>query len=101
MTSRSYKISRDPYEHAAMRTARRANSTTMKRAKLEHWSDYLSSLSPSSVWEAEILATSRQALRFPLFPDQDSPEDINNTLMAQFFAAKPPPILSTPTLSLF
>ena len=50
---RSCRSSRDPDDDSAMCTARRTYFAAIKKAKFAHWSDYLSSLSPSSVWEAK------------------------------------------------
>ena len=55
--ARSYKSSRDPYDHSAMRSARRSYFSAIKKAKFSHWAEYLSSLTPSSVWEAKRIAS--------------------------------------------
>jgi len=96
--SRTYRSSRDPYDQSALRSARRSYFTSIKKAKFTHWSTYLSSLSPSSVWEARKLASGRQSSRFPSFPDQDTPEGINKALLSHFFPSTPPP--TNPPLSL-
>ena len=58
-------------------------------------------LSPSSVWEARKLAKGSQLPRFPTFPDQDTPEGINQALLAHFFPAPPPPAMAEVTLAPF
>ena len=88
--SRSYRFSRDPYDHSAMRSARSSYFRATKMTKFSHWAEYLSSLSPSSVWEAKRLACGRQQPRFPSFPDKDTPEGINSALLDHFFPAPPP-----------
>ena len=100
-TSRSYKSSRDPYDHSAMRSACRAYFSAIKKAKFAHWAEYLSFLSPSSVWEAKKLACGRQQPRFPSFPDKDTPDGINSALLDHFFPAPPPPTLADVNLSLY
>ena len=100
-TSRSYKSSRDPYNYSAMRSARRSYFSTIKKAKFSHWAEYLSSLTPSSVWEAKKLATGRQQPRFPSFPGEDTPEGINAALLGHFFPAPPPPSLADVNLSAY
>ena len=92
--SRSYRTSRDPYDHSATRSARRSYFGAIKKAKFSHWAEYLSSMSPSSVWEAKKLACSGQQPRFPSFPDKDTPEGINSALLHHFFLAPPPPSLA-------
>ena len=82
-----------------MRSARRSYFGAIKKAKFSHWAEYLSSLSPSSVWEAKKLACGRQQPRFPSFPDKDTPEDINSALLYHFFPAPPPPSLADVNLS--
>ena len=89
--ARSYKSSRDPYDHSAMRSARRSYFSAIKKAKFSHWAEYLSSLTPSSVWEAKRIASGGQQPRFPSFPDKDTPEGINAALLDNFFPAPPPP----------
>jgi len=83
----------------ALRSARRSYFSTIKKAKFAHWSRYLSSLTPSWVWEARKLASGRQNSRFPSFPDQDTPEGINKALLSHFFPSAPPPINAPLTLS--
>ena len=97
--SRSYRSSRDLYDHSAMRSARRSYFAAIKKAKFSHWAEYLSSLSPSSVWEAKRLACGRQQPRFPSFPDKDTPEGINSALLNHFFPAPPPPSSADVNLS--
>ena len=97
--SRSYRSSRDPYDHSAMRSAHRSYFGAIKKAKFSHWAEYLSSNSPSSVWEAKKLACGRQQPRFPSFPEKDTPEGINSALLDHFFPAPPPPSLADVNLS--
>ena len=82
-----------------MQSARRSYFGAIKKAKFSHWAQYLSSLSPSSVWEAKKLACGRQQPRFPSFPDKDTPEGINSALLDHFFPAPPPPSLADVNLS--
>jgi len=97
--SRTYRSSRDSYDQSALRSARRSYFTAIKKAKFAHWSTYLSSLTPSSVWEDRKLASGRQAPRFPSFPDQDTPEGINEALLSHFFPSTPLPTNAPSTLS--
>ena len=99
--SRSFKSSRDPYDHSAMRSARRSYFAAIIKAKFSHWSNYLSSLSASSVWEAKKLACGRQQPRFHSFPDRDTPEGINTALLDHFFPAPPPPTQADVNLTSF
>ena len=99
--SRSFKSSRDPYDYSAMRSARWSYFAAIKKAKFAHWSNYLSSLSPSLVWEAKKLACGRQQPRFPSFSDKDTPDSINTALLDHFFPAPPPPTQADVNLSGF
>ena len=87
--SRYFRSSRDPYDHSAMRSAHRSYFSSIKKAKFAHWAEYLSSLSPSSVWDAKRLTCGRQQPRFPSFPDEDTPDDIKAALLDDFFPAPP------------
>ena len=80
-----------------MRSARRSYFGDIKKAKFSHWAEYLSSLSPSLVWEAKKLACGQQQPRFPSFPDKDTPEGIKSALLYHFFPAPPPPSLADVT----
>ena len=84
-----------------MRSARRSYFSAIKKAKFSHWAEYLSSLSPSSLWEVKKLACGRQQPRFPSFPDRDTPEGINSALLDHFFPAPPLPTLADVNLSPF
>ena len=84
-----------------MRSARRSYFSAIKKAKFSHWAESLSSLTPSSVWEAKRLATGRQQPRFPSFPDKDTPEGINTALLDHFFPAPPPPTCADVNLSTY
>ena len=99
--SRSFRSSRDPYDHFAMCTARRTYFTAIKKAKFAHWSDYLSSLSPLSVWEAKKPACGQQQPRFPSFPDRDTPDGTNVALLDHSFPAPPLPTQADLNLSSF
>ena len=66
---------------------------------MAHWAEYLSSLSPSSVWETKKLACGRQPSRFPSFHGKDTPDGINLALLDHFFVAPPPPTLADVNLS--
>ena len=74
-----------------MRSARRSYFGAIKKAKFAHWSEYLSSHSPSTIWEAKKLACSRQEACFPSFLDKDTPDGINSALLDPFFPAPPLP----------
>ena len=99
--SRSYRSSRDPYYHSAMRSARRSYFGGIKKAKLSHLAEYLSSLSTSSVWKAKRLACGLLQPRFPSFLDKDTPEGINAALLDHFFPAPAPQPLADVNLSPF
>ena len=84
-----------------MRSACRTYFAAIKKVTFSHWAEYLSSISPSSVWEAKKLACGRQAPRFSSFPDKDTPDGINAALLDHFFPAPPPPTLADVNLSTY
>ena len=82
-----------------MCTTRHAYVKGIKKAKHEHWSSFLFSLSPFSVWTARKLAMGSLLPRFPSFPDQDTPQGINQALLSNFFPAPPPRTMVDVTLT--
>ena len=68
----------------------------IKKAKKEHWKNFLVKVGIQDVWTARWLTAGRQPDRFPLFPDASSPMEINTALLSHFFSDKDP----TPTPSI-
>ena len=84
-----------------MPSAHRSYFAAIKKAKFTHWSNYLCSLSPLSLWEAKKLGCGRLQPRFLSFPAKETPDGINAALQDHFFPAPPPPTQADVNLSSF
>jgi len=60
-------------------------------AKKTHWSDFLSSATPRSLWTAKRFAFGRTPQRFPDLPGASDPAEVAETLLDHLFPPKPPP----------
>jgi len=68
----------------------------LKKAKKDHWKEFLPKVGAQDVWPAKPLLAGRQADRFASFPDATTTTEINYALLSHFFANKDP----TPTPSI-
>jgi len=80
----------DPSLLASARAARSAYFKAIKRAKREHWSCFLASATPQSVWTAKKFAVRRPPPRFPELPGAKTPRELNKALLDHFFPGEPP-----------
>ena len=91
--------------HKAARTARRHHTPHMrdiastsnagyfkaiKAAKNKHWSSFLLTATPQSLWTAKRFAYGRAQPRFPSLPEAETPVQINSVLLDHFFPPKEP-----------
>src|SRR5205807_1421625 len=74
------------------RTSKRSYFKATKKAKAEHWKDFLSRVDTKTLWTAKRLAEGRDTDKFPSFPDASSPADLNSSLLDHFFPPKPPSV---------
>jgi len=74
---------------ASARAARSAYFKAIKKAKRDHWSSFLASATPQSVWTAKKLAVGRPPPRFPELPGASTPPELNQALLNHFFPGVP------------
>jgi len=85
---------------ASARAARSAYFKAIKKAKSEHWSSFLASATPQSVWTAKKLAIGRPPPRFPELPGASTPPELNKALLDHFFPGEPTNFMDTILLPL-
>jgi len=91
--------------HKAIRSARKHDTPNMrevantskagyfkaiKAAKNKHWSSFLMTATPQSLWTAKRFAYGRAQPRFPSLPGAETPLQMNNVLLEHFFPPKEP-----------
>jgi len=91
--------------HKAARTARKHDNPQMrevagtskagyfkaiKAAKNKHWSSFLMTATPESLWTAKRFSSGRAQPRFPSLPGAATPLQMNNVLLDHFFPPKEP-----------
>jgi len=57
----------------------------IKTAKNKHWSSFLLSATPQTLWTAKRFAYGRAPPRFPSLPRAETPQQMNNVLLDHFF----------------
>jgi len=72
-------------------SARRTYFKAMASAKKAHWSDFLASATPRSLWTAKRFAFGHPPQRFPDLPGASDPAKAAETLLDHFIPSKPPP----------
>jgi len=91
--------------HKAARAARKHDTPHMREvagaakagyfkaittAKNKHWSSFLLTATPQSLWTAKRFAYRRAQPRFPSLPGAETPLQMNNVLLDHFFPPKEP-----------
>jgi len=79
---RSAKV--DRFDAALLASARAART-----AKRDHWSAFLATATPQTVWTAKRFAVGRPPPRFPELPGATSPVELNEALLNHFFPVEP------------
>ena len=74
-----------------MKSSRRTYFKAIASAKKAHWSDFLSSATPHSLWTAKRFVFGLPPQRFPDLPEASDPAEVAETLLHYFFPPKPPP----------
>jgi len=74
-----------------MKSSRRTYFKAIASAKKTHWSDFLSSATPHSLWTAKRFPFGCPPQRFPELPGASDPAEVAETLLHHFFPSKPPP----------
>jgi len=83
---------RDRFDAALLASARAARSAyfkAIKKAKRNHWSSFLASATPQTVWTAERFAIGRPPPCFPELPGASTPPKLNKALLNHFFPGEP------------
>ena len=62
----------------------------IKTAKNKHWSSFLLSAPPQTLWTAKWFAYGRPPPRFPSLPGAETPQQMNNVLLDDSFPPKEP-----------
>jgi len=95
MFARISRLDPSPLNWSNVKSSRRTYFKAIASAKKTHWSDFLSSATPGSLWMAKRLAFGRPPQRFPDLPGASDPAAIAETILGHFFASKlsPPPLL--------
>jgi len=80
---------------ASARAARSAYFKAIKKGKRDHWSSFLASATPQTVWTAKKLAVGRPPPRFPELPGASTPPELNRALLDHLFPGEPPIFVDT------
>jgi len=87
---RSSKVDRfDASLLASARAARTAYFKAIKKAKRDHWSAFLATATPQTVWTAKKFAVGRPPPRFPELPGTSTPVELNKALFDHLFPGVP------------
>ena len=62
----------------------------IKTAKNKHWSSFLLSATPQTLWTAKKFAFGRAPPRFPSLPGAETPQQMNKVLLGHFFPPREP-----------
>jgi len=89
--ARMCRLDPSPLNWSNVKSSRRTYFKAIASAKKTHWSDFLSSATPRSIWTAKRIAFGRPPQRFPDLPGASDPAEVAETLLAHFFPSKPPP----------
>jgi len=85
------RLDPSPLNWSNVKSMRRTYFKAIALAKKTHWSDFLSSATPRSLWTAKRFAFSRPLQRFPDLPGASDPAEVAETLLDHFFPSRPPP----------
>ena len=83
---------RDRFDAALLASARAARSAyfkAIKKAKRDHWSSFLASATPQTVWTAKRFTVGRPPPRFPELPGTSTRPELNKALLNYFFPGEP------------
>ena len=74
---------------ASARAARSAYFKAIKKAKRAHWSSFLDSVTPQTMWTAKGFTIGRPDPSFPDLPGASTPPELNKALLDHFFPGEP------------
>ena len=89
--ARISRLDPSPLGWSNVKSSRRTYFEAIALAKKAHWSDFLSSATPHSLWTAKRFAFGRLPQRFPDLPGGSDPAEVAETLLHHHFLPKPPP----------
>jgi len=99
-TVRSARKSDTPHMREVAGTSKAGYFKAIKAAKNKHWSSFLLTATPQSLWTSKRFAYGLSQPRFPSLPGAETPQQMNNVLLDHFFPPKepvsPPPRLRLP-----
>jgi len=78
-----------PWWSELLSMLRKAYFLAIEKAKRDHWSSFLASATPQSVWTAKKLAVGSPTPHFPQLPGASTPPELNPALRNHFFPGQP------------
>ena len=88
--ARSARKHDTPQVREAANTSKAGYFKAIKAAKNKHWSSFLLTATPQSLWTAKRFAYGGAQPRFPSLPGAETPLQMNNVLLDHFFPPKEP-----------
>jgi len=88
--TRSAKKHDTPHMREVANTSKAGYFKAIKAAKNKHWSSFLLTATPQSLWTAKRFAYGRSQRRFPSLPGAETPQQMNQVLLDHFFSPKEP-----------
>ena len=79
-----------PHTREIAGTSKSGYFKAIKAAKNKHWSSFLMTATPQSLWTAKRFAYGRAQPRFPSLPGAETPQQMNSVLLDHFFPLKEP-----------
>jgi len=79
-----------PHMREVAGTSKAGYFKAIKAAKNKHWSSFLLTATPQSLWTAKRFAYGRAQPRFPSLPGAETPQQMNSVLLDHFFPPKDP-----------
>ena len=79
-----------PHMREVAGTSKEGYFKAIKAAKNKHWSSFLLTATPQSLWTAKRFAYGRAQPRFPSLPGAETPVQMNTVLLDHFFPPKEP-----------
>jgi len=89
--ARTAKEHDTPHMREVAGTSKRGYFKAIKAAKNKHWSSFLLTATPQSLWTAKRFAYGRAQPRFPSLPGAETPLQMNRVLLDHCWAAFSPP----------
>jgi len=88
--TRTAKKHDTPHMRKVAGTSKAGYFKAIKAAKNQHWSSFLLTATPQSLWTAKKVAYGRAQPRFPSLPEAETPQQMNSVLLDHFFPPKEP-----------